>query len=80
MNVSSYDVSTNPTVRRVRRSRPCRKKKTCSGGMKVMVKPKDCVTNRWSSRVNPTVFHQELQVNFEAVDEDVGGGIWDRVV
>ena len=76
--VSSYDVSSNPTVSEDESMQSVKKNRhtlveqwwySSSGDAEQLR-----VTNKWSAGLKPTVFHETLQVNSETVSEDVGEG------
>ena len=74
--VSSYDVSSNPTVTEGEMMQSVKNRRTlveqwwhCSAGAQELR-----VANKWSAGLKPTVFHKALQVNSETAAEGVGEG------
>jgi hypothetical protein len=76
--VSSYDVSSNPTVSKGENMKSVKKNRhtlvdqwwhSSSGGAEQFR-----VANEWSAGLKPTVFHEALQVNSETEAEGVGEG------
>ena len=75
--VSSYDVSSNPTVTEGEMMQSVKNNRRvlveqwwhCSAGAQELR-----VANKWSAGLKPTVFHKTFQVNSEDEDEDVGEG------